>query len=83
MLFGELRYNLQNILSENHISDEGAISLSDALRVNTSLTSLDLRRKSIGHAAAIFLSDASRVNTSRTLDLLLNSIGAEGASSLS
>ena len=54
------------------------------LRVNTSLTSLDLRYKSIGGEGASSLSEALRVNTSLTsLYLSDNSIGDEGASSLS
>ena len=55
-----------------------------ALRVNTSLTSLDLSENSIGDEGASSLSEALRVNTSLTsLDLSENSIGDEGASSLS
>ena len=55
-----------------------------ALRVNTSLTSLDLGYLSIGDEEASSLSEALRVNTSLTsLDLSDNSIGVEGASSLS
>ncbi|XP_044178511.1 protein NLRC3-like isoform X2 [Acropora millepora] len=55
-----------------------------ALRVNTSLTSLDLRYNSIGDEGASSLSEALRVNTSLTsLDLRYNSIDDEGASSLS
>ena len=55
-----------------------------ALRVNTSLTSLELRSNPIGAEGASSLSEALRVNTSLTSLLLSsNSIGAEGASSLS
>ena len=55
-----------------------------ALRVNTSLTSLDLSWNSIRNRGASSLSEALRVNTSLTsLDLSENSIGVEGASSLS
>ena len=55
-----------------------------ALRVNTSVTSLDLRDNSIGEEGASSLSEALRVNTSLTsLNLSDNSIGVEGASSLS
>ena len=55
-----------------------------ALRVNTSLTSLDLYENSIGDEGAGSLSEALRVNTSLTsLDLSDNLIGDEGASSLS
>ena len=56
-----------------------------ALRVNTSLTSLDLSENSIGDGGgASSLTEALRVNTSLTsLHLSCNSIGDEGASSLS
>ncbi|XP_067050418.1 protein NLRC3-like isoform X4 [Acropora muricata] len=55
-----------------------------ALKVNTSLTSLDLYYNFIGDEGAHSLSEALRVNTSLTsLDLCLNSIHAEGAHSLS
>ena len=55
-----------------------------ALRVNTSLTSLNLAHNSIGDEGASSLSEALRVNTSLTsLNLAHNSIGDEGASSLS
>ena len=55
-----------------------------ALRVNTSLTTLDLSENSIGDKGASSLSEALRVNTSLTsLHLSENSIGDEGASSLS
>ena len=59
-------------------------SLSQALKVNTSLTSLDLCWNCIGYEGAHSLSEALRVNTSLTsLDLRFNSIGDEGANSLS
>ncbi|XP_015771028.1 PREDICTED: protein NLRC5-like isoform X2 [Acropora digitifera] len=55
-----------------------------ALRVNTSLTSLDLSENFIGDKGANSLSEALRVNISLTyLDLGGNSIGNEGAHSLS
>ena len=55
-----------------------------ALRVNTSLSSLNLRCNSIDVEGASSLSEALRVNTSVTsLDLPMNSIGAEGANFLS
>ena len=55
-----------------------------ALRVNTSLTSLNLSRNSIGDEGANSLSQALRVNTSlTTLNLSYNSIGDEGANFLS
>ncbi|XP_015769559.1 PREDICTED: protein NLRC3-like [Acropora digitifera] len=54
------------------------------LRVNTSLTSLNLSWNSIGTETAYFLSQALRVNTSLTsLDLHHNFTGDKGAHSLS
>ena len=65
-------------------SNQSLSTLCLTLRVNTSLTSLDLSRNSIGDEGASSLSEALRVNTSLTsLDLSGNSIGDEGASSLS
>ena len=59
-------------------------TLSLALKVNTSLTSLFLSFNSIGDEGANSLSEALRVNTSLTsLKLSNNSIGDEGAKSLS
>ena len=67
----------------NFIGDEGANSLAQALRVNTSLSLLNLSFNFIGVAGAISLARALRVNTSlSSLDLSRNSIGDEGASSL-
>ena len=55
-----------------------------ALRVNTSLTSLDLSDISLLYdEGASSLSEALRVNTSLTMYFRYNSIGSEGASSLS
>ena len=55
-----------------------------ALRVNSSLTSLNLFENHIGDEGANSLSEALRVNTSLTsLGLSTNSIGDEGANSLS
>ena len=54
------------------------------LTVNTSLTSLNLYKNSIGDEGADSLSQALRVNTSLTsLNFFENSIGDEGADSLS
>ena len=59
-------------------------ALSQAIKVNTSLTTLHLPHNSIGAEGATSLSQALAVNTSlTTLDLSRNSIGAEGATSLS
>ncbi|XP_068753929.1 nucleotide-binding oligomerization domain-containing protein 2-like [Montipora capricornis] len=59
-------------------------ALSQALAVNTSLTTLKLSGNSIGDAGATSLSQALAVNTSlTTLELYGNSIGDAGATSLS
>ena len=63
--------------------DDGANSPAQALRVNTSLSSLHLGYNSIGHQGANSLAQALRVNTSlSSLELRNNSIGDEGANSL-
>ena len=60
-----------------------AVLLTRTLKVNTSLSSLDLSRNSIGNKGANLLAQALRVNTSlSSLDLSRNSIGIEGANSL-
>ena len=65
-------------------SKQSLSTLCLALRVNTSLTSLDLSENSIGDKGASSLSEALRVNTSLTsLNLVCTSIGVEGISSLS
>ena len=64
-------------MCENSIGDEGAHSLSEALKVNSSLISLDLGRNSIVDEGAHSVSEALRVNTSLTsLDLSQNPIDA-------
>ena len=61
-----------------------ADALSGALKVNSSLTNLDLRSNRIGDSDAQALSDALEINTTLTkLDLSDNSIGASGARFLS
>ncbi|XP_044166448.1 protein NLRC3-like [Acropora millepora] len=63
---------------------ERSFALFLALRVNTSLTSLNLGLNFIGDEGAHSISEALRVNTSLTsLVLSYNSIGKEGAHSLS
>ena len=57
--------------------------LTKALRVNTSLCSLNLSQTSFGDEGATSLAQALRVNTSlSSLNLSFNSIGTKGANSL-
>ena len=61
-----------------------ADALSGALKVNSSLTNLDLRSNRIGDCGALALSDALEINTTLTkLDLSDNDIGPSGARFLS
>lgn len=61
-----------------------AEALSGALKINSSLTNLDLRCNQIGASGARALSDALEINTTLTkLDLSDNAIGASGARFLS
>lgn len=54
----------------------GTEALSDALKVNKSLTNLDLRSNQIGASGAKALSDALEINTTLTkLDLTCNGVG--------
>ena len=64
------------------IGAEEANSLAQVLRVNTSLSSLDLDDNSIGDKGANSLAHALGVNTCLSLNLSSNSIGADGACSL-
>ncbi|XP_044166793.1 NLR family CARD domain-containing protein 3-like [Acropora millepora] len=71
-------------LNGHHFFHPLFLALFLALRVNTSLTSLDLSNSSIHADGAHSLSEALRVNTCLTsLDLSNNSIHADGAHSLS
>ena len=63
--------------------DQDLEHLAKALKVNTSLTKLNLFGNSIGDEGAMHLTNALKVNTSLTkLNLNANSIGAEGAKHL-
>ncbi len=59
------------------------IALSDALKVNASLTNLDLELNEIGSEGAIALSEALNVNASiKKVNVRSNSIGKEGGQAL-
>ena len=61
----------------------GASALADALKVNSSVTVIDLTDNDIGAAGVSALADALKVNTSVTdIDFSYNKIHAEGASAL-
>ena len=69
---------------DKQIDSLWAEALSGALKVNSSLTNLDLRSNRIGASGAQALSDALEINTTLTkLDLSGNVIGATGARFLS
>lgn len=84
-----LKYN--TTLNTLHLSDTygalgplGAKALSGALKVNSSLTNLNLRFNQIGASGAQALSDALEINTTLTkLDLSDNDISASGTQFLS
>ena len=79
-LVAEVSAKLKQIFDEIIADDAGAAAISMAVKVNSSLTSLDLS----GDAGASSLSQALTTNSSLTsLDLSANSIGEAGASSLS
>ena len=72
-----------NLMEGNFIGAERANSLAQALRVNTSLSSLKLSGNFIGAEGANSLAQVLRVNTSlSSLDLKFSFIGNEGANSL-
>ena len=83
-LFGKSLELVDLTVDRRHFFHRLFSTLFLALKVNTSLTSLNLDGNSIGDEGANSLSEALRVNTSLTsLDLRDNSIGDEGAHSLS
>ncbi|KAG0196550.1 hypothetical protein BGX28_009996, partial [Mortierella sp. GBA30] len=62
----------------------GAVALSEALKINSTVTTLNLSYNSIGDNGAVALSEALKTNsTLTTLDLRNNSIGSYGAVALS
>ena len=64
----------------NSIGNEGAVYLADALKVNTTLTSLNLSDNIIGKEGEAYLADALKVNTTLTsLNLYVNSLGNGGS----
>ena len=74
------------VMRGNNIGAEGAVALSDMLKVNRGLTSVNLEWNHIGYSdhAMASLSAALEVNDSvRELDLRNNSINHEGARVLS
>merc|ERR1712217_388073 len=71
------------VLRRCGIDDKGAIAIADALKVNASLTELDLADNLIGSEGAIAIADALKVNTSlMDLNLIYNKIGREGNAAL-
>jgi hypothetical protein len=65
------------------LGNEDAAALSNALKVNTLVTVIDLGDNQIGDEGATALADALKVNTSvTTISLLYNQIDSEGASAL-
>ncbi|KAF9432438.1 hypothetical protein BGZ76_010813 [Entomortierella beljakovae] len=74
-------------LDDESTGNEGALTLSDALKTNTILTTLSLYRNVrnlVGKEGALALSEALMTNiTLSTLKLDSNSIGIEGGRALS
>ena len=69
--------------SANSIGDEGTAALSDALKANSTLETLELRNNEIGAAGAQSLAGMLQVNRALTsLDLRFNGIGAGGAKAI-
>ena len=69
----------------NSIGDEGTAALSNALKANSTLETLKLRRltNKVGAAGAQSLAGMLQVNRSLTnLDLCFNEIGAGGAKAI-
>jgi hypothetical protein len=70
-------------LSNANIDAEGAAVLANALKVNTSVTTINLWNNAIGAEGAAALADALKVNMLvTTIKLGWNEIHAQGASTL-
>jgi hypothetical protein len=66
-----------------YLGEVGAAAIADALRVNTTLTELNLRGNDVGEEGAKALADALKVNTTLTeLDISCDYMGDEGAKAL-
>jgi Ran GTPase-activating protein (RanGAP) involved in mRNA processing and transport len=64
----------------NSVYDEGAIAIADALKVNSSLTSLNLSSNSIYNEGGIASADALKLNSSlASLNLSRNLVDNDGA----
>src|SRR3990167_5808111 len=70
-------------LSMKVLSDTDLKELAEALKVNSTITTIDLRSNKIDAAGAQALAEALKVNsTITTIDLMHNQIGAAGAQAL-
>ena len=71
------------MLEDNHIGDQGATGLAEALKVKSTLTKLNLQSNDIGDQGAAGLAEALKVNSTLTnLDLQNNDTGEQGATGL-
>ena len=71
-------------MSGNNIDESGACHLSKALKVNGTLTTLNVSANDIGDSGAAHLSQALKVNgTLCSLNVTCNNIGVKGARLLS
>jgi Ran GTPase-activating protein (RanGAP) involved in mRNA processing and transport len=78
-----LSLSLENVYSEAQPFCPGGIVIAQALKVNASLTALNLRGNQMGAKEGIVFAEALKVNTSLTnLDLQGNNIGAEGGTAI-
>ena len=67
-------------VSKMDIGAEGAITIAEALKTNSTLQDLDLMYNKIGDKGAIAIAKASKINsTLQDLDLMYNQIGDKGA----
>ena len=68
-----------DLFGYNNIGAEGGKVIGEALKVNTSLTEIDLQYNKIGDEGAKAIGEALKVNTSLTgIYLQYNKIGDEG-----
>ncbi|KJE93094.1 hypothetical protein CAOG_003935 [Capsaspora owczarzaki ATCC 30864] len=88
LLYGNAEFNIAkymyaSILGDRQIGDDGAEAIAEALKVNTTMSELDLGKNQIGVAGAQSIAEALKVNTTlTTLYLDRNQIGDAGAEAI-
>ncbi|CAF1559186.1 unnamed protein product, partial [Didymodactylos carnosus] len=79
----KINTTLEWLFPNNNISNEGATSIADALKVNKTLRQLDVSHNNISNEGATSIADALKINTTLTwMSISNNNISNEGATSI-